>query len=177
MTKPCKHQFGLDLICKHCKIKMQSIAEYCREPKELEEQKGDLSDKLLPCPFCDSVADYITMTFVNDNKQHWVVCKCNIRTAQYNTKDDAIKAWNTRAPSKQLTTTATQQALDTAVEALKEVLSRNAELQEVATLRGDNDLPHPANDSILWTARMSDAWDGLKESIGIIEAALAIIKG
>ena len=33
------------------------------------------------------------------------------------------------------------------------------ELVEVATLRGDNDLPHPMNDPKLWTARMQDAWD------------------
>jgi hypothetical protein len=32
------------------------------------------------------------------------------------------------------------------------------ELIEVASLRGDNDLPHPANDPKLWTARMQDAW-------------------
>jgi hypothetical protein len=38
------------------------------------------------------------------------------------------------------------------------------ELLEVANLRGDNDLPHPADDPKLWTARMQDAWDGLAES-------------
>ena len=39
------------------------------------------------------------------------------------------------------------------------------ELLEVATLRGDNNLPHPSNDSKLWTARMADAWDGLEAAL------------
>jgi hypothetical protein len=37
------------------------------------------------------------------------------------------------------------------------------ELLEVATLRGDNDLPHPCNDPKLWTARMQTAWDELND--------------
>lgn len=41
---------------------------------------------------------------------------------------------------------------DAAVEALGEIV-------EVATLRGDNDLPHPADDQKTWTARMQTAWD------------------
>ena len=36
-----------------------------------------------------------------------------------------------------------------------------AELLEVANLRGDNDLPHPADDPELWTARMQNAWNSL----------------
>jgi len=32
------------------------------------------------------------------------------------------------------------------------------ELVEIASLRGDNDLPHPADNPKLWTARMQDAW-------------------
>ena len=35
------------------------------------------------------------------------------------------------------------------------------ELLEVAELRGDNELLHPANDSKMWTARMQSAWDDL----------------
>ena len=37
------------------------------------------------------------------------------------------------------------------------------ELLEVAALRGDDELPHPSNDPILWTARMQEAWDNLKQ--------------
>lgn len=33
------------------------------------------------------------------------------------------------------------------------------ELVECASLRGDNDLPHPADDPLLWTARMQEAWN------------------
>ena len=36
------------------------------------------------------------------------------------------------------------------------------ELLEVAALRGDDDLPHPSNDPLTWTARMQTAWDDLK---------------
>lgn len=39
------------------------------------------------------------------------------------------------------------------------------ELIEVATLRGDNDLPHPSNDAKLWTARMQDAWNELESAL------------
>lgn len=36
------------------------------------------------------------------------------------------------------------------------------ELLEVADLRGDSELPHPANDPRQWTARMQDAWNNLR---------------
>jgi len=39
------------------------------------------------------------------------------------------------------------------------------ELLEVASLRGDNELPHPADDPKLWTARMQDAWDELANAL------------
>jgi hypothetical protein len=39
-----------------------------------------------------------------------------------------------------------------------------AELLEVADLRGDAELPHPCDDPKLWTARMQDAWDHLREA-------------
>jgi len=37
------------------------------------------------------------------------------------------------------------------------------ELLEVADHRGDNVLPHPADDPLLWSSRMQDAWDNLAE--------------
>jgi len=48
--------------------------------------------------------------------------------------------------------------LEAQVEAAREVL-------EVADLRGDTDLPHPANDPKLWSARMQDAWDSLRAAL------------
>ena len=45
------------------------------------------------------------------------------------------------------------------------VLEAAEELLECANLRGDNELPHPANDPLTWTARMQEAWDGLEASI------------
>lgn len=44
------------------------------------------------------------------------------------------------------------------------------ELIEVADLRGDSDLPHPADDPKLWTARMIDAWDGGREALSSTSA-------
>ena len=51
------------------------------------------------------------------------------------------------------------EALEQELETLKDAAT---ELIVVATLRGDNDLPHPANDSKHWTARMRSAWDELE---------------
>ena len=39
------------------------------------------------------------------------------------------------------------------------VMAAVEELLEVADLRGDTDLPHPADDPKLWTARMQSAID------------------
>jgi hypothetical protein len=48
-----------------------------------------------------------------------------------------------------------------------------SELVEVADMRGDADLPHPADDPKMWTARMSDAWDEARNEISKAEEALA----
>ena len=39
------------------------------------------------------------------------------------------------------------------------------ELVEVADLRGDSTLPHPADDPLLWTARMQTAWDDARAAL------------
>ena len=39
------------------------------------------------------------------------------------------------------------------------------ELLECARLRGDNQLPNPCDDPILWTARMQHAWDDCAEAL------------
>lgn len=45
------------------------------------------------------------------------------------------------------------------------------ELVTVAGLRGDDCLPHPANDPILWTSRMQEAWDDAKKLVAAIAQA------
>ena len=45
------------------------------------------------------------------------------------------------------------------------VMAAVEELLEVADLRGDTDLPHPADDPKLWTARMQSAWDDLRAAL------------
>ena len=56
--------------------------------------------------------------------------------------------------------------LEMQVEAAREVL-------EVADLRGDTDLPHPADDLKPWTARMRTAWEGLRVILARVDKALA----
>lgn len=43
--------------------------------------------------------------------------------------------------------------------AVERLVETSKELQEVATLRGDNKLPPPADDRRPWTARMQTAWN------------------
>jgi len=45
------------------------------------------------------------------------------------------------------------------------------ELVEVATLRDDNDLPHPADDDKKWTARMQEAWNTAEELVDALAPA------
>lgn len=44
-----------------------------------------------------------------------------------------------------------------------------SELLEVAQLRGDNVLPHPADSDKHWTARMQCAWNELEEVLASLE--------
>ena len=48
---------------------------------------------------------------------------------------------------------------------LSDLLSAAIELISVANRRGDDELPNPANDDKLWTARMQTAWDRLYASV------------
>lgn len=57
---------------------------------------------------------------------------------------------------------ATVLALLDRVERLDDILS---ELIEVAVLRGDCNLPHPADDPKLWRARMQSAWDEARATL------------
>lgn len=59
----------------------------------------------------------------------------------------------------------------------REALVMLGELVEVAGLRGDNVLPHPANDSKLWTARMQTAWDEAEMFLARPEAQAALKEG
>ena len=52
-------------------------------------------------------------------------------------------------------------ALEAKLMAMERLKAAVQELLEVARLRGDTDLPHPADDPKHWTARMQTAWDDL----------------
>ncbi len=56
------------------------------------------------------------------------------------------------------------EALDL-IDSLRQVARAAGELDEVADHRGDNQLPHPEDDPLLWTARMQTAWDEIKEAL------------
>ena len=53
------------------------------------------------------------------------------------------------------------------------LLEAAIELLEVADLRGDTELPHPSNDDAMWTARMQEAWDNLRDLLSTHESAIA----
>ena len=56
--------------------------------------------KLLPCPFCGGEAELLKGLCELDN---YVMClKCRCKTKLYNTKEAAIKAWNTRKPMERI---------------------------------------------------------------------------
>lgn len=62
--------------------------------------------------------------------------------------------------------------LHNALPDLLAVVEAAKELAEVARLRGDDELPHPANDTKLWTARMQTAWDEVHAALAkLTEAA------
>ena len=55
-----------------------------------------MDEKLKPCPLCGGEADLKRGLYVIDN---YVMCRaCKTKTTLYNTKDEAIKRWNTRKP-------------------------------------------------------------------------------
>ena len=46
------------------------------------------------------------------------------------------------------------------------------ELLEVGDLRSDTQLPHPSDDPLLWTARMQEAWDVVREQKAAYDARM-----
>lgn len=53
---------------------------------------------LLPCPFCGGEAE---VDISGGNFHWWIVCvNCGVGTAIYNTKAEALTAWNTRADTR-----------------------------------------------------------------------------
>ena len=52
------------------------------------------------------------------------------------------------------------------------LLNAAIELLAVANMRGDDDLPHPADDDKLWTCRMQEAWCDLSMQVEAINPGL-----
>ena len=59
-----------------------------------------MADELKPCPFCGN-ADIVKMIGVRDERGHSMMCgKCGVRQGcNGSSMDQAIAAWNTRAPT------------------------------------------------------------------------------
>jgi len=51
--------------------------------------------KLAPCPFCGGREQH-EMTYNGDYQTHYLQCRCGARLSWSKTKEDAIKAWNSR---------------------------------------------------------------------------------
>ena len=58
--------------------------------------------------------------------------------------------------------------LDMLRASIKDLLDACVELLIVASLRGDNYLPHPSADNCQWTARMQTAWDELYQIVEML---------
>ena len=66
--------------------------------------------ELLPCPFCGGNADWYVRSseamglMMGENVKFNTICcdECLVSTPEYGTKEEAIKAWNTRAESKEV---------------------------------------------------------------------------
>ena len=52
---------------------------------------------------------------------------------------------------------------------LETLLDAAIELLAVAEIRGDDELPHPVDDPLMWTARMQDAWTDLREAVEYVK--------
>ena len=58
------------------------------------------TEEILNCPFCGGEATTFPKKFI-DGRKFGIMCKetfCCIIPANFNTKEEAIKAWNTRKP-------------------------------------------------------------------------------
>lgn len=73
-------------------------------------------DELKPCPFCGDAED-LSIVRINDSAQYWCIeCEsCDYNRYIFGTKQEVIKAWNTR-PS--------EDALKAEIERLEEKVAR-----------------------------------------------------
>jgi hypothetical protein len=90
--------------------------------------------------------------------------RCGARPdAVYGPQDNASQLGHLDALGKHIARLeAENAALRGRVKVLEEA---SEEVLTVADLRGDTDLPHPADDPKTWTGRMAEAWDALRASL------------
>ena len=57
-----------------------------------------MMDELKMCPFCSSESRLLHQLVAAIRDDFWVVCrKCGMQTAHFDSKQEAIAAWNRRA--------------------------------------------------------------------------------
>ena len=58
-----------------------------------------MSEELKPCPFCSCGTVELEVVSMNNESISWVHCNgCSACGPEIDTKENAVKFWNTRAP-------------------------------------------------------------------------------
>ena len=91
----------------------------------------NMNNKLLPCPFCGGEA-HLEELVIDHEHNYFVECggaKCSVApaTALFETKEEAIKSWNTRKPAERI------------LEKLKELYQYNSEQADIYRDGADTD--------------------------------------
>ena len=61
------------------------------------------SETLSPCPFCGMDSpDWCDRPSTDDGRDwNWIQCRrCESKTGEYRTKDEAVEVWNRRTPER-----------------------------------------------------------------------------
>jgi hypothetical protein len=98
----CNRETDNSAFCSTCEPRASRVADVDSQAVVRKTNQVDMQGNMLkPCPFCGSPDG---MHIDNDGRpscfpvrQWWVFCECGVETGRYNTEDEAINAWQSRA--------------------------------------------------------------------------------